>query len=200
MSDVPKGFLERFFWLGSIVLVVAMFYAGSSIYNKNKLGRVEVEVESRFKSLSIYKKPRYLPSIRVAAPNGGFVDLRDSDGRYTVLNVWATWCSPCVRELESLRNLDKTFAYDSKWRIVAVSIDSKRDISKVAAYTARYHVESIANYIDYDLELQNNFNIKKVPMTLLINPSGRILYQIYGEAFWHDRAIIEFLDLITTVH
>ncbi|PCK00261.1 MAG: hypothetical protein COA45_00300 [Zetaproteobacteria bacterium] len=200
MGDVPQGLVTRFYWVGAIALVFAVYTAASSIHNRNKLISAEVKVASKFKSIESYNNRVYLPSINVAAPDGGIVDLSDSNGKYTILNVWATWCAPCVRELPSLRRLDKTFAYDSKWRIVAVSIDSKNNLSKVASFTARYDVEHIANYIDYNLELQNAFNIEKLPMTLLISPSGRILYKIHGEAFWHDRVIIDFMDLITKAH
>ncbi|PCJ02205.1 MAG: hypothetical protein COB14_02440 [Alphaproteobacteria bacterium] len=200
MSDVPKGFIKRFFWLGAFALVAGMSYTGSNIYNKNQLDRMEMKVQSKFKTIQTYKNAVYLPSIKVAAPSGGIVDLKDNDGKYTVLNVWATWCAPCVRELESLRRLSKSFSYDSKWRIVAVSIDSKKNFPKVAAYTERYHVEKIANYLDYNADLQNHFNIEKLPMTLIVNPSGRIIYKIHGDVFWHDKAITDFMELITKVY
>ncbi|PCI56851.1 MAG: hypothetical protein COB36_00840 [Alphaproteobacteria bacterium] len=200
MSDVPKGFITRFFWIGAIGLVFAIYSTATGIHNKNRLERAEAKIVSRFKSLKSYKDKVFLPSIKVAAPDGSIIDLSKSHGKYTILNVWATWCTPCVRELSSLRRLNKTFAFDSDWRIVAVSIDSKSNLSKVAKYTAHYHVENIANYIDYNLELQNHFNIEKLPMTLIVNPSGRILYKIHGDVLWHDKAITGFMDLITKVY
>ncbi len=200
MSDVPKGLITRFFWIGAIGLVFAIYSTASGIHNKNKLENTEAKIVSKFKSIKSYKDKVFLPSIHVAAPDGSIVDLSESHGKYTILNVWATWCTPCVKELSSLRRLDKTFAFDSDWRIIAVSIDSKNSLSNVAKYTAHYDVEDIANYIDYNSELQNNFNIKKLPMTLIVNPSGRILYKIHGDVFWHDKAITEFMDLITKVY
>ena len=200
MSDVPKGLIPRFFWIGAIALVFAIYSTASGVHNKNKLDYAEVHIVSKFKSIKLYKNKVFLPSINVAAPDGRVVDLSKSDGKYTILNVWATWCAPCVRELSSLRTLDKSFEFDSDWRIIAVSVDSKNNLSKVAEYTAHYDVEEIANYVDYNAELQNNFNIEKLPMTLIVNPSGRILYKIHGDAVWNDRAIIEFMDLITKAY
>ncbi len=200
MSGVYKGFGEKLFWPGSILLVLVMFYTGSGIYNRNKLDKIELDVTSEFKTLKIYENKKYLPSIKVAAPDGGVVDLSKSKGKYTILNVWATWCTPCVKELASLRALKKSLPYDSKWRVIAVSIDSKDNLPQVAKYTSHYKVESIANYFDYNLELQSNLSVTKLPMTLIVNPSGRILYQIYGDARWQSKSILEFMDTISKVH
>ncbi|MGH1377689.1 MAG: TlpA disulfide reductase family protein [Alphaproteobacteria bacterium] len=200
MSGVYKGLGEKLFWPGSILLVFVMFHTGSNIYNRNKLDKIELEMASEFKTLRTYENKKYLPSIKVAAPDGGVVDLSKSKGKYTILNVWATWCTPCVKELASLRGLQKSLPHDSKWRVVAVSIDSKDKLPQVAKYTSHYKVENIANYFDYNLELQSNLSVSKLPMTLIVNPSGRILYQIYGDARWHSKSILEFMDTISKVH
>ncbi len=200
MSDVPKGLITRFFWIGAIGLVFAIYSTASGVHNQNRLESAEAKIISKFKSIKVYKDKVFLPPINVAAPDGSIIDLSESNEKYTILNVWATWCTPCVKELSSLRRLDKTFTFDSDWRIIAVSVDSKNSLPKVAKYTAHYDVEDIANYIDYNSELQNNFNIEKLPMTLIVNPSGRILYKIHGDVLWHDRAITEFMGLITKVY
>ena len=200
MSAVYKGMGERLFWPGALLLVIAMFYTGANIYNRNKLDRLEVEIVSEFKNFKIYEEDKYLPSIKVASPDGNIVDLSKLKGKYTILNVWATWCGPCVKELGSLRLLSESFSYDGKWRVIAVSVDSKKNLDQVMKYTRHYKVENIANYFDYNLDLQNNFSVSKLPMTLVINPSGRILYKIYGDASWHSDNIVEFMGLVTKVH
>lgn len=200
MSDSPKRYFERFIFWGSFLAMFVILKFVFWIHNTNKLAITEQNMASHFKKFKTYEQDIYLPSTKIAGPNGKIIDLKKNDGKYTVLNIWATWCTPCVKELPSLKKLNKALPYNSGWRIIAVSIDAKNNLKKLTTHTKRYNVEKIANYYDYNLELQKNVNIKNLPMTLIISKSGKILYEIYGEANWQDKEIIAFLNLVEKVH
>ncbi len=203
MADVPKRYFQRFFLLLGFMFVALLLISAFWIHDKNKLEKLEVEIATRFEVFKSYNKSKdyYFPSsIKILDPRGKFIPIRKFGGKYTILNIWATWCSPCVKELPSLNRLNKMLQYDSGWRVIAVSIDSKKNLPKVAIFTERYGIYDIANYHDYNFGLQKNINISKLPMTLIISKSGRVLYEMHGKAVWHDRSMVEFLELVRKVY
>ncbi len=201
MAEVPKRYFERFFVLAGFIFVTLLLLGAFWIHNKSKLEAAEVSMTAKFKEFKIYKNDSYyLPAIKILGPKGDFINIRKFGGRYTVLNIWATWCGSCIKELPSLGRLNKMIPYEKGWQVIAISIDFKENLPKVAKFTKLYGVEDIANYNDYNMELQKNINVSKLPMTLIVNKSGRILYEIHGAAVWHDKAVIDFLDLIRKVY
>ena len=200
MADVPKRYFQRFFVLAGFIFIALLLMGAFWMHNSSKLDAVESNIASKFKSFEIYENEKYLPSIKILGPKGDFVNIQKAGGRYIILNIWATWCSPCVKELPSLQRLSDILPYESGWKVMAVSVDTKKNLPKVAKFAAHYKVDDIANYHDYNLELQNNIDVDRLPMTLIIGKSGRILYEIHGAAIWHDRDMVDFLELVRKVH
>ena len=199
MTEVPSKFFDRFVLFGGVLAVFLALWVALNIHDGVRLENVEVEIAKEFDEFKPYDDHFDLPSMEVADLNGNMVDIMDNDGDYTVLNIWATWCSACVKELPSLSGLSESLPYDSGWRVVAVSIDSPDKVDKVFEFVTRYNVEDVARFHDYNLEIQENININKLPMTLIINSSGRVLYEIYGDAAWNRQEILDFLTLVKKV-
>ncbi len=190
---------KRYFMFGGIfcVLLVAVF--ANFMKEKIAFEKVESEAFSRFKKYKAYKEDVYFPQTQVAGPDGKLVNLLDGK-HYTVLNIWATWCAPCVAELPSLKRLQAILAYEQQWRVVAVSIDKNEDIEKIDAFTKKLKVEQVASYIDVNKHLQRAVNIKGLPMTLILDKRGKILYEIYGDVVWYDASVVTLLRKIDWVN
>lgn len=180
-----------------IIILIALSFSLRYI-NQRNLSRAEIDIRASFKKFRAIRTAQYIPQITVASPNGTPLNLRDNKKKLTVLNVWATWCAPCVSELPSLARLDKQLGH--KWRVIAVSIDTKNNIDRVAAFTEKYNVTNIAGYYDYNQELQNALKVNNLPLTLILNKYGRILYRIEGDANWHSAEIVNFLKSVEKAH
>lgn len=197
---MQQSFFKRYLIVIGIVGIALILWFFTYVQAKYALDKAEVDVAFRFQNFKVYKRGAYIPGSQVAGPKGDLVDLTDTDGQYLVLNVWASWCTPCVKELPSLKKLDQKLGYrGSDWQVRAVSIDSADNIDKVAAFVKRYNVRHVAAYHDIQYNLQKEINISKLPTTYLVKPSGEIMYEIQGEAVWHDLQIIEFLELVSKV-
>ncbi len=160
-----------------------------------ELRQAERDVSSVFKEFQVRgDKNQPLPlSLRVKTVEGGEVNLFDGE-RFTVLNLWATWCSPCLKELPSLKSLSERLGSD--WQVLAVSIDAPSHIENIERYVEQYDVRSVAGYYDFEFSLQNSFNPKVLPSTYILNPKGYVLYEIRGDAVWDDAVIISFLKVV----
>ncbi|MFT4969558.1 MAG: cytochrome c biogenesis protein CcmG/thiol:disulfide interchange protein DsbE [Chitinophagales bacterium] len=122
-----------------------------------------------------------LPSLSLNDMNGKKVNVEDygKNGKITVLSFWATWCSPCKKELNSISELYEFWQDDYDMELVAISIDDVRNISKVKTYVdgQAWDYEVL---LDTNEDLKRMMNFQTVPYTVLINKEGRIVYTHAG--------------------
>jgi len=122
-----------------------------------------------------------LPSVEVRTLDGQTVDIQQyaQDGKITVLSFWATWCSPCKKELDAIADLYEYWQEDYDVEIVAVTIDTQRALAKVKPMVAAkgwsYTILSDANQ-----QLQNALNFQTIPQTFVVDQNGQIVYSHSG--------------------
>ncbi len=123
-------------------------------------------------------KKRSIPSANLKDMNGGTVNTSDfnNDGKPFIINFWATWCSPCKRELNNIADVYDDWVEETGVKIIAISIDDARNAGKVAPYVNGkawdYEV-----YIDSNSDFKRALNVNNVPHTFLVNGKGEIVWQ-----------------------
>ena len=124
------------------------------------------------------KKYKTLPSINIKNLNGKSVDIQDyaKNGKITVLSFWATWCHPCKRELDAIADLYPDWQEDYDMELVAITIDDARSMRKVKPLVETKGWEYII-LSDSNEDLKRALNFRTVPMTLLLDQKGNIVYE-----------------------
>ncbi len=200
MSFRPDLFSSRIIIPIGVVVVLLVAGVAMMINNEARLKKAEAQVYPHFRSLKKYPDALYLPKVEVLGPRGGPVNLRkDFKGRLMVLNVWATWCAPCVRELPELK-LMSTARQLPGVVVVAVSIDLPKNVDKVLGFIQKFKVEDVAGYHDYNGRLQASLPIRDLPVTFIISPSGQVLYEITGEVRWANPDVVNFLAFLDSIY
>lgn len=113
-----------------------------------------------------------------------------------VLNVWAAWCPPCLTELPSLQKLKERFA-DGNLKVLAVSADTAYTLASAKALGERYGFSDVAYYHDAAGRFQDAFSLYALPVTFLVDPQGKPIYRLEGEADWSSGASVAFLRSLT---
>lgn len=122
-----------------------------------------------------------LPSVSLQDTEGEKVDLSTyaGQGKITVLNFWATWCTPCKKELNNIASLYADWQEEYNVEILAISIDDARNQSKVKAYVDGqgwdYRV-----LLDVNGVLKQKLNFQQIPFTVIIDQSGNIVSRHAG--------------------
>ncbi len=122
-----------------------------------------------------------VPSITVKQLDGTAVDISTikNDGKPIIINFWATWCSPCKKELNNISELYDEWVEETGVKIIAVSIDDSRSSSRVKPYID-------GSGWDFDILLDENSDLKRAmgvtspPFTFLIDGEGNIVYKHVG--------------------
>ncbi|GJL84599.1 MAG: hypothetical protein DHS20C02_03740 [Micavibrio sp.] len=199
VAITPGKFKRILFFLGIVmVLVVAM--SVERIRQDIRLSKSTGEARSEFASIERYPKAPPLPPLNIMGPEREAFNLSDYGGRYVLLNLWATWCSPCIAELPDLQRLKNRYK-DGSLVVLAVSVDNRKDMAGLAAFLKKHDLgpinpNHVALYHDFQGNIQKTIFFNELPMTFLIGPKGRILYQVKGPADWDSRKVIKFLDSV----
>ena len=122
------------------------------------------------------------PDTPLRTADGGTATLDRYRGKLVVLNFWATWCAPCVRELPSLQRRAQALPADGA-RVVLVSQD-RGGFAQVTPFLDKLGVENADSYVDEKIALSRTLRIKGLPTTLLIDPDGDIVGRLEGHAEW----------------
>jgi len=117
--------------------------------------------------------------------------VADLKGKVVLLNLWATWCPPCVKEIPALDRLAAALE-GTEVTVVAVSMDRK-GIAVVRKAFAELHVHTLTPYVDPSGQALRAVRGMGLPMSLLIDRDGHELGRIVGPAAWDDAATIAFL-------
>lgn len=122
-----------------------------------------------------------LPSLSIQDIYGKKVNVADygSNGKMTVISFWATWCSPCKKELNNVSYLYEDWKEDYNMELVAISIDDARNASKVKAYVngQGWDYEVL---LDFNEDLKRLLSFQTVPFTVLVDENGKIVYSHSG--------------------
>lgn len=136
--------------------------------------------------------------------DGHFYDLdgnkktwSDYEGKYLLINFWATWCAPCVVELPTLQELGEKFK-NKNFEVIAISIDMNATPEKLSKFLEGRMLSDFAGFMDTDRILQKNIPMRGIPTTFLINPKGELMYVFEGESNWSNPPAIDFFHRILT--
>jgi thiol-disulfide isomerase/thioredoxin len=139
----------------------------------------------------LHEVPEPGAAVRFEDDQGQSRSLADFRGKIVLLNVWATWCAPCLKEIPALDHLAAALN-GADFAIVAVSIDRK-GIDVVRKVFAELHVQKLPMYIDSVGQALRTVRAIGLPTSLFIDREGREFGRAVGPAEWDGAATIEFL-------
>jgi thiol-disulfide isomerase/thioredoxin len=122
--------------------------------------------------------------------NGPDRKLSTYRGKPLVINVWASWCPPCLQEMASLERLAWSQA-GQKFTVIGISTDDYADAAKARLLK---NSASINHYIDYKLELENMLGADHLPLTLLVDAKGRVVSKTTGAREWDSAESIAMIN------
>jgi thiol-disulfide isomerase/thioredoxin len=147
-------------------------------------------------SLVIENGSRAVPAVAFTDVGGQRHTLAAFKGHYVLLNLWATWCAPCVRELPALAHLAQSLPVG---RLAVVAVDIGRGSAADAATFLQAHdAATLPVYFDSDIALVRAFGSAGLPLSVILDPQGREIARVLGPAEWGDPKAIAYLRALTT--
>ena len=192
-----------------ILLFGALLAAGAAAVTLGKPdsapGRVATAPSGGAAGLSLLDTPAPLPDLRFEDGDGNPVGLSDFRGRIVLLNVWATWCPPCRKEMPTLDRLQAALG-GPDFEVVALSID-KGGVEQVKGFYSATGIRDLRIYLDRDSAAmadpgilgvpistsKGSLGIVGIPTTLLIDRDGQELGRLIGPAEWDSPEMLALI-------
>jgi len=145
------------------------------------------------KKLQVLDTPPVQPQMTFKTVDGGDVSLKDFRGQTVLLNVWATWCVPCVAEIPSLNQLQANKGSDD---FVVITISMDRHIDDAKAFFAKANINALTLYHDPSYSISAKVGVQGIPISIFYSPSGQELARIPGDVDWQSAETTALLDAI----
>lgn len=195
------------------VAVALAFLYGTKAFHRNEaaagpkvctasaatIGRLRPLVHGEVAALALASVPQPMPDLKFSGDGGKSVKLSDFRGRDILLNLWATWCVPCRREMPALDRL-QTKRGGPGFQVVAVNIDTAR-LDRPKAFLKEIGVKNLPFYADSTGDvfatLKQDGKALGLPTTILVGKDGCALGTMAGPAQWDSNDALALIDAET---
>jgi thiol-disulfide isomerase/thioredoxin len=179
----------------AVVLGTAVYTAGALPGNaqaqsctaaKAVADRIRPLAKGEIAAVLVSEKQQSLPNLGFQSPDGKPMTLSDLRGRMVLLNLWATWCAPCRKEMPALDKLQAELG-GADFEVVAINID-QRNLERPKSFLQEVNVTKLAYYADPSARIFQQLRAVDravgMPTTLLIDKDGCELAYLAGPAEW----------------
>ncbi len=182
------------------VALLALIAGGLGIYLSGDIPRkAVVNSGGGFKDFAVGPMAAFLvkadrpavPDLAFKDSSGGEVKLSKWQGRVVLLNLWATWCAPCRKEMPALNEVQKQLG-SKDFEVVALSVDRK-GLEASAAFLKETGADALGLYIDETTTSLNMLQALGLPVTLLIDRKGREIGRLLGPAEWNSSEAVALM-------
>ena len=180
MRRKPSKQLKQFMFAGLLAIWGAMALPSNSTADDGP-----PRFDGTIGQFTLIKPLRPAPQVPLLDAKDKAVTLAKFKGKVVLVNFWATWCGPCVREMPALDALQARFA-GKPFVIVAVSLD-RLGFKKITPFLERIRVSRLTILLDRNRKLYRKVGGQGLPTTLLLDHEGRVRGYLEGPAEWDGK-------------
>ena len=114
--------------------------------------------------------------------------LKEKEASYYILNFWASWCAPCIKEMKSLNKLQKN---NSDIRVITISQD--KDLSAAIDFFKKNNYKKLEKYYDKDKNILSTFSVRGLPTTFIANKEFKVFAKVEGIIEWDSEDFLNWL-------
>ncbi|MGB0900162.1 TlpA disulfide reductase family protein [Halocynthiibacter sp.] len=151
--------------------------------------------EGSLRKLILHPEPRRESASVFVDQQGGEHTLADYQGKYVLLNFWATWCTPCRVEMPSLDRLQARLGGD-QFEVVPVAT-SHNPQAAIDRFWTQAEIKNLPVLLDPDRLLAADFGALSLPLTIVLNPEGQEIARLIGDAEWDSDSAIAILSAMS---
>lgn len=153
-------------WLTSVIIW--------SCQSKNETIEIGEITERTAEELEEMKM--FAPTFSFESIDGVQIALEDWKGKFVYIDVWATWCGPCLRQIPAMKELEEKYR-GQDLEVVSISVDSERDKDKWRKMINAREMKGVQLYAGQNSTFQQDYQIRSIPKFILIGKEGEIISQ-----------------------
>ncbi|MEY1554024.1 TlpA disulfide reductase family protein [Yoonia sp. R2331] len=151
--------------------------------------------EGDMRKLAFHSEPMPGSEVTFLAEDGSEMTLAAYQGKYVVLNFWATWCAPCRKEMPHLEALQTELGGET---LEVVTVATGRNPRPgIDAFFDEIGVENLPKHTDERQNLARSLGVLGLPVTLILDPDGNEVARLQGDADWASDSAKAILNTMT---
>lgn len=152
-----------------LLLTIIFFSCGPEQTSEDGVSGVTLRTEEEMAELL-----EYAPEFNLESIEGAQVALSDLKGKYVYIDIWATWCGPCLRQIPAMKELEEKYR-DKDIEIMSVSVDSEKDKGKWRQMIEARDMKGIQLFAGRTSSFHRDYKIKTIPKFVLVGKNGEII-------------------------
>ena len=170
-----------------------LLIAGVSLYNKffKQINLDNISVPAA--EIERISPAIQLPEFSFLDENHKSINIRKFKGKILLINFWATWCKPCIKELPQLDNLIEILGPENI-DIITISIDNNKTINDLKNFFNNLNIKNLNIYQDKDARGYELLNAIGIPTTILVDRNLNAHLKVSGYLNWQDTQIMNLIN------
>ena len=180
----------KFFFI-SIFLILTTI--SSSSYSKEEKGIINSFLKEELEYFELSKEKQNISDLKFKDDEGKEISFSDFQDKVLLVNFWATWCAPCIKEMPSLDRLKKKI--NKNFDVIAISVD-RDGVKKVKDFFNENKITNLGKYFDINNSLAKEMNLIGLPTSFFINKKGDLIGYFQGDMEWDNNTVIAFINYL----
>ena len=180
----------KFFFI-SIFLILTTI--SSSSYSKEEKDIINSFLKEELEDFELNKEKQNISDLKFKDDEGKEISFSDFQDKILLVNFWATWCAPCIKEMPSLDRLKKKI--NKNFDVIAISVD-RDGVKKVKDFFNENKITNLEEYFDTKNSLAKEMNLIGLPTSFFINKKGDLIGYFQGDMEWDNDTVVEFINYL----
>ena len=188
-----KAFSMRFFFIFILIILTSLSF--KSYTNKDK-GLINEFLKSELENFELSKEKKNISNLIFKDHQDKEISFSYFKGKVLLVNFWATWCAPCIKEMPSLDRLKSKI--DGNFDVIAISLD-RDGVKKVNDFFHENKITNLKKFFDVKNSLAKEMDLLGVPTSFFVNKEGDLIGYYQGDMEWDNDVVLEFINYLIKI-
>ena len=182
----------KFFIFILIILTSLSFKS----YNNKDNDLISEFLKNELEDFELSKEKKNISNLIFKDHKEKEISFSDFKGKILLVNFWATWCAPCIKEMPSLDRLETKINGD--FDVIAISVD-RDGVEKVTDFFDENKISNLEKFFDIKNSLAKEMNLYGVPTSFFVNKEGDLIGYSQGDMEWDNDTVINFINYLIKI-
>ena len=182
----------KFFIFILIILTSLSFKS----YNNKDNDLISEFLKNELEDFELSKEKKNISNLIFKDHKEKEISFSDFKGKILLVNFWATWCAPCIKEMPSLDRLETKINGD--FDVIAISVD-RDGVEKVTDFFDENKISNLEKFFDIKNSLAKEMNLYGVPTSFFVNKEGDLIGYYQGDMEWDNDTVINFINYLIKI-
>jgi len=182
----------KFFIFILIILTSLSFKS----YNNKDNDLISEFLKNELEDFELSKEKKNISNLIFKDHKEKEISFSDFKGKILLVNFWATWCAPCIKEMPSLDRLESKINGD--FDVIAISVD-RDGVEKVTDFFDENKISNLEKFFDIKNSLAKEMNLYGVPTSFFVNKEGDLIGYYQGDMEWDNDTVINFINYLIKI-